>query len=189
MPTWKRESVAANANQVVLVAAENFRFKTHFSEQKFFYLHIKYFPADCLILSRDRLSCTSCSFSHSRGLPSSFSGDPGCLAGTAETWVVRCESTAHLLLYWPREHFLPFLSCCWLMHLRFSPGIGRDCGQKRGEERGGDERRRRIWKKLLYTSADAQCSWYSSVKSSCVVTVLWPARYSVWWFGTSVSLI
>lgn len=49
MPSWKRESVAANANQVVLVAAENFRFKTHFSEQKFFYLHIKYFPADCLI--------------------------------------------------------------------------------------------------------------------------------------------
>lgn len=123
-------------------------------------------------LSRDRLSCTSCSFSHSRGLPSSFSGDSGCPAWTAETWVGRCESTAHLLLYWLREHFLPFLSYCWLMHLLFSPGIGKDRGQKRGEERGGDKRRRQIWKKLLYTSADAQCSWYSSVKSSCIVTVL-----------------
>lgn len=48
MPTWKRE-LAANANLGVLVAGVNARFKTHFSAQQFFYLLIRYFPADCLI--------------------------------------------------------------------------------------------------------------------------------------------
>jgi len=36
MPVWKRELVAANANLVVLVAAVNTRFKTHFMACQFF---------------------------------------------------------------------------------------------------------------------------------------------------------
>lgn len=58
MPTWKSELVAANANLVVLVAAVNARFKTHFSAQQFFYLHIRYFPADCLI-PEQLLACST----------------------------------------------------------------------------------------------------------------------------------
>ena len=55
MSTSKRELVAANANLIVLVAAVNARFKTHFSGQQFFYLCIRYFPADGLIPEQEQL--------------------------------------------------------------------------------------------------------------------------------------